>query len=349
MRDEFDFIICSSIDEFGDSPTQFPGRHLKPKLSEISASEWNECLDRVSANFLAVADSSRPVSKEELSQAFESLRPDPDTDLILLFPPLQEGTISAWKKGPALLAALRENVAQRVWAVVGRTSAVKALGFVDVSDSMWDFVIRASADSGRIRAIPLSNEMSIDSPEPIELDRPGLVPNSPGLSRNWLKSHLEKFSLENMLPEVRSTSDAIALKAGLFQIHDYLDASHELSQSVEGGGRHRTGDYWHAIMHRREPDYSNSKYWFRRVGSHPIFEALGNAAEAIISKTESSAAGIARQKLSLGSHWDPFAFVDFCEECGRGGDPALTEIAQQIQWREMQLLLDQTCRDAAGS
>ncbi len=205
-----------------------------------------------------------------------------------------------------------------------------------------------SKSSGRIRAIGLWTEDNLAWAESADSNLPALAPNPPGRSWDWLKSHLEKFSAEDVLT-VSSPADAVALKAGLFQIHDYLDASHELSQSVEGRGRNRAGDYWHAIMHRREPDYSNSKYWFRRVGAHPIFELLRNAADAILSQADTTIAERARQKLSLGFHWDPFAFVDFCQECGRSGNPGLTQIARQIQWREMQLLLDQTCRDAAGT
>ncbi len=351
MMDDLDLIVCSALVEsertLGDSTI----RDIKPSLSAAPAGEFNKSLLNAASNFLVLADKTRPVSNAELEHSVELLKSDPDVDFVLLFPPLDEDAVSTWQTGPALLAALRENVAQRVWAIVGRTSAVKELGFSDVSDPVWDFIIRASANSDRVRAIPLSNEIGIElaMAKPPTLALPELAPQLPGRSRSWLKSHLEMLSPEAVLPAVTSSADAIALKAGLFQIHDYLEASHELSQSVEGGGRHRAGDYWHAIMHRREPDDSNSKYWFRRVGSHPIFEELAKAANAIISQADTAAAESARQKLSLGSHWDPFAFVDFCEECNRKGDPSLAEIAKQIQWREMQLLLDQTYRDASGS
>jgi len=49
--------------------------------------------------------------------------------------------------------------------------------------------------------------------------------------------------------------------SGLWLLHDFLEESHRISQQIDSS----SGSYWHGIMHRREPDYSNSKYWFRRT------------------------------------------------------------------------------------
>lgn len=138
-----------------------------------------------------------------------------------------------------------------------------------------------------------------------------------------------------------NSPDVTALRAGLFQWHDALDESHECSQSIEGQGKHRAGDYWHAIMHRREPDYGNSKYWFRAVGRHPIFDELGRKAKPLIA-----AAAPEWQARLLKDGWNPFAFVDLCENVADGRNEAWVTLAEAIQELEMLLLLDSTYQDA---
>lgn len=144
--------------------------------------------------------------------------------------------------------------------------------------------------------------------------------------------------------ELPAGTEGAALRAGLFQIQDELDQSHRCSQSIEGLGKHRNGDYWHAIMHRREPDYGNSKYWFRHVGVHPVFADL-----AAIARPLAPSSNFDRwsSRLWTARGWDPFAFVDLCEAAEQSrADHRLTEFAERVQWAEMLLLLEHTARDA---
>jgi hypothetical protein len=125
---------------------------------------------------------------------------------------------------------------------------------------------------------------------------------------------------------------ARACLAGLWLRHDFLDESHALSQDIDTP----TGSYWHGIMHRREPDYGNAKYWFRRVGRHPIFGAL--AAEACTLAAAQPTIDVPRL-LQAESDWDPFRFVDLCQQAAREKGP-LESLCRAIQQREWELLFD---------
>tara|TARA_Y100000588_G_scaffold324034_1_gene356924 strand:- start:479 stop:949 length:471 start_codon:yes stop_codon:yes gene_type:complete len=60
------------------------------------------------------------------------------------------------------------------------------------------------------------------------------------------------------------------LVAALWLYIDELDRSHRVSQGIED----QTGSFWHGIMHRREGDFSNSHYWFNKVGHHPAMDLI---------------------------------------------------------------------------
>lgn len=64
--------------------------------------------------------------------------------------------------------------------------------------------------------------------------------------------------------------DAPALQSATWLYVDELDRSHTLSQGIDDS----TGSYWHGIMHRREGDFSNSHYWFNKVGHHPAMATI---------------------------------------------------------------------------
>ena len=102
--------------------------------------------------------------------------------------------------------------------------------------------------------------------------------------------------------------------------------------------------YWHAIMHRREGDFSNSKYWYARCADHPVMKILTPAAEDLGRQGRAD-----KSIFRLTAHgWHPEAFVDLVEAVyEKPTDPRhdLAVALQRLEWRTM---LDATIRAAVG-
>jgi hypothetical protein len=129
----------------------------------------------------------------------------------------------------------------------------------------------------------------------------------------------------------------LALAAGLLQIHDFWDASHEAAQKADDLGERDFSAYWHGIAHRREPDPGNASYWFRRVGRHPLFTPLADAARPLLDEHGDSSL---TSRLIPGGAWNAPAMIDLCTEA-RTGTPRET-LARRLQRLEMWLLLEAT-------
>jgi hypothetical protein len=184
-----------------------------------------------------------------------------------------------------------------------------------------------------------SFDVTFYAPALAELLRPPrLAPLGPGKPDAALRGRLQALADDTAFAPhpVRDRSMADACRAGLWLYHDFLDESHAISQELHSA----EGSYWHAVLHRREPDYSNSKYWFRRVGSHAVFEPLREEAARLAGDAPGPAAFLGRQ-----GSWDPFAFVDLCE-ASSAERAACHELCRQVQRVEWELLFDWCYRRA---
>ena len=117
-------------------------------------------------------------------------------------------------------------------------------------------------------------------------------------------------------------------RAGLYLYAGCWVQAHETAQEIGDAD----GSYWHAIVHRQEPDAGNSMYWFGQTGRHPVFTALAERAARVD--------GIFR------GVWDPRRFIDYCERALREPGGELEKRALEIQRIEWELLFDYSFRRA---
>jgi hypothetical protein len=161
----------------------------------------------------------------------------------------------------------------------------------------------------------------------------------PGVADKSLQSELDRLTVARAFAHAQDVDQdmASACLAGVCLLHDFLDLSHTISQSITTP----TGSYWHGIMHRREGDFSNAKYWFRRVGEHPVFQPLAEQIQTQVSQYADL------RPLIADGGWDPYAMVDACQASqAEQANPTSLEICRDVQQWEWELLFHY-CYDRA--
>jgi hypothetical protein len=175
--------------------------------------------------------------------------------------------------------------------------------------------------------------------DPVVIGRPPALGR--GSPNEAARPSLRRLSIESLF-EGRRIVDLDAAKgclAGLWLWNDFLEESHAVSQTIDTP----EGSWWHGIMHRREGDFGNAKYWFRRVGDHSLYPGVAEAAGRIAAASPDAGA----DRLASGSEWDPFRFVDLCEGIARRRS-ADDRVAREIAAEEWRLLFGHCAALAVG-
>ena len=126
------------------------------------------------------------------------------------------------------------------------------------------------------------------------------------------------------------------LRAGLYLMNGDWHLAHVTSQALDTP----LAAHWHALVHRHEPDFPNSNYWFRRVGESPIFPALvqlASQAEGLDQSAKSEASSLVQE-----GKWDPIRFTDLFSASSPG------DWERSFDRQEMALLLAHTLSLESG-
>ena len=166
----------------------------------------------------------------------------------------------------------------------------------------------------------------------------------PELGPGPRKSVLPHQELEASLREILSQSSLDSLNSDLIRAlvllwHDRLDAAHGIAQEIENAD----GSFLHAIVHRREPDFSNARYWFGRTGDHACFPEIASKVTTLL---DSYGRSDLKSRLIIDGKWDSFAFVDLCQEASRRpSSNSGVELLRRIQGIESEALLEHLFTD----
>ena len=131
--------------------------------------------------------------------------------------------------------------------------------------------------------------------------------------------------------EILDARQFALIRGGVLYVLDEIDDAHRIFQEESSD----EGSYWHGMMHRREGDFDNARYWFRRAGRLAVFSDIQDAAR-------SGSPSMSRQET-----WDPYLFAGLCEQARFGAQELVPE-CRHLQRAEFDGMFERAWRKAVA-
>lgn len=241
-------------------------------------------------------------------------------------------------------------------ALLIRSDVMHGLGaYRHIEQQVWEHDIRLAERGHKIEL--LEEDLAVWNVD--EDPSPGLMRDlfPEGVRENFLKKHLDQVDGASLAPsETGDQTHRSLLLAALHLFNDDLDPAHAICQ---GFGRDSVaGNYWHGVIHRREPDFDNARGWFGRAdkweGVLQIRDGVLDVLQRVLLMPEyghaRDTAFALKRKIDDAGIWEPAFFVDMCETF-RGTDTQdemESLLLREVQEAEMVAALDWTYRCAIG-
>jgi len=241
-------------------------------------------------------------------------------------------------------------------AMFPKEVATRVGAYRNVEETLWEYAVRL-VHKGHALDL-LDEDLAVWHTDLLRpSDRRPLLPSR--IRYLFLKSYLDRIPAEALFSMKHLASETYGrlVLAGLHQHNDDLDASHVLCQEMEKDADSVGASYWHGTVHRREPDFDNARYWFRKAGDFPaLAEVSGEVISLLQRVLQVPDYGQAREaalqllrRLQENGIWDALYFTDLCETCAGRGTPEDRRLLEEIQEVEFNAVFDWTYRMAIRS
>ncbi|MSU32498.1 MAG: hypothetical protein EXS25_07550 [Pedosphaera sp.] len=165
-----------------------------------------------------------------------------------------------------------------------------------------------------------------------------LTPTLPDLDGGPRLGIRPKVSLQDSIDLLLSDlatapRQSVLILATAFLFNDHHDDAHDLIEDLKCP----EGCLIHSLLHRREPDYWNARYWLRRNPNHPIYRRLTSYLKA---QSMGAAEMIVFQRLTLSGVVDPIALVDECVNYAGKPDQLESLFLKRVQHAEFHALAE---------